>query len=144
MHFAVLFIDLDRFKDINDSMGHGAGDTVLIDVANRIRQVLRGSDTAARLGGDEFVIVCEGLASPEEATVVAERVGRALAIDVDGGRIQVTASIGISTGNVDGDPDRLLAEADAAMYLAKDNGGHSYALAGQSSKALSIGSSPDL
>jgi diguanylate cyclase (GGDEF)-like protein/PAS domain S-box-containing protein len=131
LYLAVLFIDLDHFKEINDLMGHRVGDEVLIDVAHRIRRVLRDSDTAARLGGDEFVIVCEGLASPDEASVVAQRVGRALAIVVrrHPRRMTVTASIGIATGNVDHDLDRLLAEADAAMYAAKRRRRHRYEMA---------------
>lgn len=128
-HVAVLFLDLDDFKDVNDSLGHVAGDHVLIEVAARLRGCLRETDTAARLGGDEFVVVCEGLNDPREADLVADRIDRALAVPltVGGTQVQVTVSVGIVTaagGTVP--PEDLLRDADTAMYRAKTNGKDRY------------------
>jgi diguanylate cyclase (GGDEF)-like protein/PAS domain S-box-containing protein len=128
-HLAVLFLDIDNFKDINDSLGHLAGDRVLIEVATRLRGCLRVSDTAARLGGDEFVVVCEALTDAHEANVLAERIDRALAapLTVSGSQLQVTASIGITTSSgADTPPAELLSGADTAMYRAKANGKDRY------------------
>jgi diguanylate cyclase (GGDEF)-like protein len=112
---AVLFLDLDGFKAINDTLGHAAGDQFLVEVADRLRGVLRGGDTAARLGGDEFVVLCEDVAGVDEARRIAERV----VDEVPGG-----VSVGVALA-VDGteDPDALIREADAAMYVAKRSGG---------------------
>jgi diguanylate cyclase (GGDEF)-like protein len=121
---AVLFMDLDGFKTINDSLGHGAGDELLIAVADRLRTCLRGSDTAARLGGDEFAILLEDT-DERGAGLAAERVLNSLRAPfvLQGKEVFVTASIGIaanSTGREDA--DELLRNADAAMYVAKSNG----------------------
>ena len=123
-HVAVLFLDLDDFKEVNDSLGHVTGDQVLIEVADRLRSCLRETDTAARLGGDEFVVVCEGLGDPDEAVLVADRIDRALAIPLtaSGTRIHVTASVGIATAGGATHPEDLLRDADTAMYEAKSNG----------------------
>ena len=123
-YVAVLFLDLDDFKEVNDSLGHKTGDQVLIDVAGRLRGCLRETDTAARLGGDEFVVVCEGLADPSEASLVADRIDRALAIPLTAGatEIHVTASVGIATAGAAAYPEDLLRDADTAMYEAKTNG----------------------
>jgi diguanylate cyclase (GGDEF)-like protein len=123
---AVLFLDIDRLKWVNDSLGHAAGDQLLVDVAGRLKGVLRPGDTVARFGGDEFVVLCEELANPGEAMCVAERLREALAtpFHLRGREICLTASIGIalaSTSTHD-TPDALLRDADAAMYRAKERG----------------------
>jgi diguanylate cyclase (GGDEF)-like protein len=120
----VLFIDLDRFKLINDGRGHDAGDKLLVTVANRLRQVVRAGDVVARFGGDEFVVVCEDQTAAFEAALVAERITEALRepVVVDGQEIFLSASIGIAVANGTCSPDSLLRDADAAMYRAKDRG----------------------
>ncbi len=120
---ALLFIDLDQFKLVNDALGHGAGDELLAEVAARLGVAARSHDTVARLGGDEFVILCEGLADEDEATSIARRVTAQLAdgFQVDGSTLFVSASIGVATSPVDG-PEDLLRNADAAMYRAKQLG----------------------
>jgi diguanylate cyclase (GGDEF)-like protein len=129
---AVLFIDLDRFKDLNDSLGHSAGDELLRVVASRIDADLRPGDTVARFGGDEFVALCEDLAGPEAAFDVAERVRSAVAqpIELAAGEVTITASIGIALPDR---PDRtaeaILQAADRAMYEAKAAGRDSARLA---------------
>ena len=122
---AVLFLDLDDFKEINDSMGHAAGDSLLMQAAERLRACLRAGDTAARLGGDEFAVLLEGCTeSGEDATQVAERIGSAFArpFALDDREAFSSASIGIavSTGVEAGED--LLRNADLAMYLAKRRG----------------------
>lgn len=123
--FAVLFIDVDDFKTVNDTYGHAAGDRLLIDLARRIRSVLRAGDSAARLGGDEFLALLDGVTGEDEALHIANRL-----LDVvsaaDAGRLdrpRVTVSIGVvvSTGR-DWTPDEIVAAADAAMYDAKHGG----------------------
>lgn len=124
-YVAVLFLDLDDFKDVNDSLGHVAGDHVLMEIAARLRGCLRETDTAARRGGDEFVVVCEGLSDPCAADLVADRIDRALAVPltVGGTQVQVTASVGVATAaGAAAHPESLLREADTAMYRAKTNG----------------------
>ena len=125
---AVLFLDLDRFKVVNDSLGHAAGDRLLVAVAGRLAAGLRPGDTASRLGGDEFTILLEGLDGPEDAAVIAERLGAALAapVPLEGHAVHVTASVGIAfSAGGDADADALLRRADAAMYRAKRRGrGH--------------------
>ena len=121
----VLFLDLDRFKTINDSLGHGVGDGLLEAVSVRIQQCVREGDTVARLGGDEFVVVLRDLESANHAMAVAEKIGEALArtFRVQANDLHVTASIGISIYPADAtDTDALLKHADAAMYHAKDAG----------------------
>lgn len=123
---ALLFIDLDRFKAVNDNFGHATGDHLLIAVAERVTQALRDSDTAARLGGDEFVVLAEDLESEKEALAVAERVLHALQapLRVGATEVSVLASVGVSVSNApDTDPEDLLREADIAMYRAKSAGG---------------------
>ncbi len=125
---AVLFLDLDRFKTVNDSLGHVAGDELLCAVAERISDCMRAADTAARLGGDEFAVLLEDLTSTREAVRVAERIIGALAapVMVGGREVCVGASIGIATGT-HGAQD-LLRHADVAMYRAKAEGRGRYAL----------------
>ncbi len=120
--FAVLFLDLDRFKVINDSMGHLAGDDLLITIARRLEECLRPTDTVARLGGDEFTILLEEMAHAEDAIVVAERVQQALGqpFVLNNQEVFVSASIGIVPGEPGYErPDELLRNADLAMYRAK-------------------------
>jgi diguanylate cyclase (GGDEF)-like protein/PAS domain S-box-containing protein len=121
---AVLFIDLDRFKAVNDALGHDAGDDLLRAVADRLSSVLRDDDVVARLGGDEFVVLCPGLGDEAEASLTAGRLLSVLSdtpVEVRGHRIPITASVGITvlTGAPDRHPEGLLREADAAMYRAK-------------------------
>lgn len=122
--FAVLFLDLDRFKQINDSLGHAVGDRVLIEVARRLTECLRQIDTAARLGGDEFVLLLNQI-DGAGAEVVARRTLESLLqpIVVDGMNFSVTCSIGIAMYPDDGDGmEELLKNADSAMYSAKERG----------------------
>lgn len=123
-YLAVLFLDLDDFKEINDSLGHVAGDQVLIEVTARLRACLRSGDTAARPGGDEFVVICEELGDPAEAIVVADRITQALKppVIVAGTRVRVSASIGIITDDGTASVEELLRGADTAMYRAKRDG----------------------
>ena len=124
---AVLFIDLDRFKAVNDELGHDVGDDLLRAVAERFSSVLRPRDVVARLGGDEFVVLCPDLSTPEQGAEVARRLLEALTaepVDVRGRSIPITASVGVtvSSGGPDHHPEGLLREADAAMYRAKSLG----------------------
>ena len=122
---AVLFLDLDDFKEINDSLGHAAGDSLLMQGADRLRACLRAGDTAARLGGDEFAVLLEGCQdSGEEAMQVAERIANAFArpFELDEREAFSTASIGIAISSGSEAGDDLLRNADLAMYLAKKRG----------------------
>ena len=122
---AVLFIDLDRFKLINDSLGHAAGDTLLIDVANRLRGAVRNSDVVARLGGDEFVVLLNEITEIQQVATVAGNLLTALSnpLELNGQECHVTASIGIAIYPDDGaDEHTLTKHADMAMYLAKSEG----------------------
>jgi diguanylate cyclase (GGDEF)-like protein/PAS domain S-box-containing protein len=128
---ALLFIDLDRFKAINDNLGHAVGDHLLISVAERLAEMLRDSDTVARLGGDEFVILAEDLDSDAEALAVAERVLHALEepFQVGSAEVSMLASVGVSISHdPEAEPEDLLREADVAMYRAKGAGGHNLEL----------------
>jgi diguanylate cyclase (GGDEF)-like protein/PAS domain S-box-containing protein len=127
--FAVLYIDLDRFKTINDSLGHHIGDQVLIQAALRLRQLVRRSDTVARLGGDEFVLLLEDLAGVEEAAQLADKVIDALRVPftVNDVALHVGCSVGITVYPEDGrDAVSLLKNADAAMYKVKELGRDGY------------------
>jgi diguanylate cyclase (GGDEF)-like protein len=122
---AVLFIDLDRFKLINDSLGHAAGDALLIEMAARLRSVLRASDVVARMGGDEFMILLNEVTENGQAATIAESVLSALCgtLLLNGHECRVTASIGIAMYPDDGvDEETLMKNADSAMYLAKADG----------------------
>jgi diguanylate cyclase (GGDEF)-like protein/PAS domain S-box-containing protein len=124
---ALLFVDLDRFKTINDSLGHALGDRLLVAVAERLETTMRDSDTVARLGGDEFVILAEDLQSDAEAVSVAERLLHALEepFVVGSAEVSMLASVGVSVSHdPEADPEALLREADVAMYRAKRAGGY--------------------
>ncbi len=121
---AVLFLDLDHFKIVNDTLGHAAGDALLTTVAGRITAALRTSDTIARLGGDEFAVLLEDMLEPSDAEAAALRIQQALErpIVIDDREVYVRASIGIAHAHESHDVDDLLADADAAMYGAKQAG----------------------
>jgi diguanylate cyclase (GGDEF)-like protein/PAS domain S-box-containing protein len=129
---AVIFLDLDDFKAVNDSLGHAAGDEVLIEVAKRLATAVRVSDTAARFGGDEFAILLEDVSGAQEAADTAERILAELArpLALERKEIVVRGSIGISltAGETVGDAEELLRNADAAMYIAKRDGKGGYRL----------------
>lgn len=129
---ALLFLDLDDFKAVNDSLGHHVGDEYLIQVGKRLAGTLRGSDTAARLGGDEFVVLCEDLSDPAEAGVLADRIQQTLAVEIclKGERVSASASIGVAIGRPGSTPETLLRDADAAMYAAKRDGGRRWCFCG--------------
>jgi diguanylate cyclase (GGDEF)-like protein/PAS domain S-box-containing protein len=120
----VMFCDLDRFKAVNDSMGHEAGDAVLVTVADRLRAAVRPGDTVARLGGDEFVVVAEGVSAVEDQSALAARVQAVLdqPIQLGGREVRSGASIGVAVAGPEADARSVLREADAAMYRAKARG----------------------
>ncbi|PPS43196.1 bifunctional diguanylate cyclase/phosphodiesterase [Chroococcidiopsis sp. TS-821] len=123
--FAVLFLDLDRFKVINDSLGHLLGDKLLIAIATRLQECLRPTDTVARLGGDEFTILLDGIQDASDTIRVAERIEQALTspFEIEDQQIFTSASIGIALSSTDYDqPEALLRNADIAMYRAKNQG----------------------
>ncbi len=121
---AVLFMDVDGFKVVNDSLGHRAGDLLLVVVSQRLRRCLRPEDTLARFGGDEFVVLLENVSGPEQALRVAERIAEELKrpFAVDGRELFVSVSVGIAVGAALGDPEDLVRDADTAMYRAKEEG----------------------
>lgn len=132
-HPALMFVDLDNFKQINDTWGHDTGDRVLKLMADRLRQVLRGHDVLARLGGDEFVVLVQNIGSHERAGRVAEKLLLAAQtpVEVDGLSLEVTLSIGVSLYPHHGRDQRaLMKSADLAMYQAKEQGRNTWALAG--------------
>jgi diguanylate cyclase (GGDEF)-like protein len=120
--FAILLLDLDGFKAVNDTLGHAAGDTLLVEVARRLTGLLRASDTVARLGGDEFVVLLDGMVDASWQAVVCDNIRAAITAPfvLDGHLVEVGVSIGVavSTGDT-AEPDQLMREADAAMYRAK-------------------------
>jgi len=126
----VLFIDLDDFKIVNDTLGHAVGDELLKVVAERISGALRADDTAARLGGDEFAVLLEGVGDTEDAQMVASRITEALRLPLTlaGQDVRVGASIGIAPATDDTTSDELLRNADLAMYMAKAQGKGSFQL----------------
>lgn len=127
---AILFIDLDRFKQINDTLGHDVGDKLLIDVANRLKECVREEDTVARLGGDEFVVVLEDIQQIADVEIVAKKIINSLSAPciVNEDELYTTPSIGISIYPNDNlKISELLKKADTAMYVAKGKGGNTYA-----------------
>jgi len=132
---AVLFLDLDRFKHVNDSRGHETGDKLLKTVAQRLRSTMRADDLVVRMGGDEFVVVMRGIKSTEQVKDAAARINRALSAPmvVDGRTLVTTVSIGVALYPYDGaDMGELLRHSDTAMYQAKDRGRNNYQLFSQS------------
>lgn len=130
--FALMFVDLDRFKAVNDSLGHRAGDQLLVEVARRLRQGVRATDTAGRLAGDEFLVLLEDVHTTEEVMAVAEKIRRAVQqpVRLDGQLVQVGASIGLALYPEHGrTPEELLKQADAAMYKVKADGRDGFRLA---------------
>jgi len=128
---ALLFLDLDRFKAVNDTLGHLAGDELLIEVAGRLKKSVRRSDTIARLGGDEFTVILEGLEDPIDAEVVCAKILKSLSepVQIRNQEIYVTTSIGVTFFPADDvDINGLLRNADAAMYRAKEEGRNRYNL----------------
>jgi diguanylate cyclase (GGDEF)-like protein len=121
---AVMVIDLDLFKEVNDRFGHAAGDEVLQAVANRMHATLRSGDTLARLGGDEFAVLCEDASHPEEICAIARRLLAAIAtpVAVSEGTVSVEGSIGVAFATCGDHPDAVLRHADRAMYSAKRRG----------------------
>ena len=126
---AVLYLDIDHFKQINDSLGHAAGDAILVEFAKRLAATVRVTDTVARLAGDEFVIVLEGLHAAEESVGVAKKILAAMAAPFMCASItrQVATSIGIAYARPDETPDELLERGDKGLYLAKAKGRGCYA-----------------
>jgi diguanylate cyclase (GGDEF)-like protein len=127
---AVLLVDVDRFKHVNDSLGHPVGDQLLVQLAKRLRAGVRGGDTLARMGGDEFVIVAERVHDTEHALEIAERIAKAWSTPLQLGdrSMHVAASVGVAVSSPGTSADELLASADAAMYRAKEQGGARSAL----------------
>ena len=122
---AVLYLDLDHFKNVNDGLGHPAGDKLLQAAAERLRKCLRDCDMAARFGGDEFAVLQIGLAGPHEAGTLAERIVTLLSepYDIDGQLVEIGASVGIALAPIDGETaEQLLGNADIALYQAKEDG----------------------
>jgi diguanylate cyclase (GGDEF)-like protein/PAS domain S-box-containing protein len=123
--FAVIFIDLDRFKIVNDNLGHDMGDELLVGLSIRLERCLRSTDTIARLSGDEFAILMDGISCPEDAINVAERIHNSLKepFDLNGHNFYTSASIGIAYSSIGYDkPEDIIRDADTAMYRAKANG----------------------
>jgi diguanylate cyclase (GGDEF)-like protein/PAS domain S-box-containing protein len=126
---AVLFVDIDRFKIVNDTLGHTAGDRMLQECARRLKDCLRGSDTVARLGGDEFVVMVEDFSGPRDAIAVAQKILTSLSrpLVLEAQELNPSASIGIAIAPDDGaDVEMLLKNADIAMYRAKEQGRNNY------------------
>ena len=130
-HVAVVFLDLDRFKDVNDTLGHSLGDEILKVIAIRLKAALRQDDSIARMGGDEFTLLLENLKSTNDAAKIAQKILDLIAqpMRVDDNELFITASVGVAVFPSDGDtPDALLKNADQAMYRAKDSGRNLYHL----------------
>ena len=137
----VLFVDLDGFKQVNDSLGHAAGDRLLVEAGDRIRHALRAGDTVSRFGGDEFTVLGATLDNRHDAAQLAQRVARTLGapFTLAGHQLSFTCSIGITfTFDRASDPDALVHDADLAMYRAKERGGACYEIFGQSLRARTV------
>jgi diguanylate cyclase (GGDEF)-like protein/PAS domain S-box-containing protein len=138
----VIHLDVDRFKVINDSLGHPAGDQLLLAMAERLTGLVRPGDTLARIGGDEFIVLCEGLSGEAEAVAVTDRICAAMGEPLawDGGQVVVTVSAGIAlAASASIDPDSLLRDADAAMHRAKSDGRARSAVFAETMRASVIG-----
>jgi diguanylate cyclase (GGDEF)-like protein/PAS domain S-box-containing protein len=138
---AVLFLDLDQFKVVNDTLGHAVGDRLLIEIAGRLRQTVRESDTVARVGGDEFTFLLPGVDRAEDAGRTAQKILDAVSrpLEIDGYPLYVTTSIGISLYPADGEePEALLSNADIAMYRAKELGRNNFQLSNPAMNAKSV------
>jgi diguanylate cyclase (GGDEF)-like protein len=134
---ALLFLDLDRFKLVNDTLGHDAGDELLVQTAGLLRAAVRPEDTVARLGGDEFVVLCEDLADTAAVEALARRVAAALhrPVWLGGREVFLSASVGVVPATAERPVAELLRDADAAMYQAKEQGRGRYALLDQTARA---------
>ncbi len=140
---AVLYCDLDRFKVVNDSLGHSVGDALLQAVARRLHRAVRGTDLVARLGGDEFAVLADELRDPDDAVVVARKLAASLEepIEVERHRLHITASVGIalwSPGDDSCAPESLMRDADVAMYRAKANGTSGHELFDEELRHLAV------
>jgi diguanylate cyclase (GGDEF)-like protein/PAS domain S-box-containing protein len=138
---AVLFLDLDQFKVVNDTLGHAAGDRLLIEIAGRLQQAVRGSDTVARVGGDEFTFLVPDIDRAADVARIAQKILDAVArpLEIDGHRLFITTSIGISLFPADGEEaEALLTSADIAMYRAKDQGRNGFQLSSPAMNAKSV------
>jgi diguanylate cyclase (GGDEF)-like protein/PAS domain S-box-containing protein len=138
---AVFYLDVDRFKVINDSLGHEVGDQVLVETAARLQQLVRDSDTLARLGGDEFVLLVEDLEEHEEVSAIAQRIGEALALPLilPELTVSVSTSIGIAIAGRGADAVGLLRDADTAMYRAKEQGRARFAVFDEHLRSRAVG-----
>jgi diguanylate cyclase (GGDEF)-like protein len=133
LYFAVLYLDLDRFKNVNDTLGHQAGDELLVEITRRLERCVRPSDTLARFGGDEFAVLLEDIASSADATAVAERIHDELTapIVVHGHEVRSSVSLGIALASAGYErPEDMLRDADTAMYRAKADGRARHQVAG--------------
>jgi diguanylate cyclase (GGDEF)-like protein/PAS domain S-box-containing protein len=138
---AVLFIDVDRFKEINDGISHAAGDVVLTSIADRLRGSMRPTDLIGRLGGDEFAAILTDLQQITDATETAERLREDISRDpfeADGTQVMVSVSIGIATSRRDSTPAKMLSEADAAVYQAKGAGRNRWEIAGEAMRSEAV------
>ncbi|HEY0514593.1 MAG TPA: EAL domain-containing protein [Thermoanaerobaculia bacterium] len=138
---AVLFLDLDQFKVVNDTLGHAAGDRLLVEIAGRLQETVRASDTVARVGGDEFTFLLTGVAGGADAARAAQKILEAVSrpLEIDGHRLYVTTSLGISLFPDDGEAaESLLSNADIAMYRAKDLGRNGFQLSSPGMNAKSV------
>jgi diguanylate cyclase (GGDEF)-like protein/PAS domain S-box-containing protein len=143
--FAVMILDLDYFKDVNDTLGHGVGDQLLQAVGRRLKDLLRKNDTVARMGGDEFLLLLLEIARVEAVAKIAQKILKAVRepFVIDGHRLEITTSIGIATYPKDGkDGDALMTHADNAMYRAKKEGRDSYHLYRLTKEIVRSASSP--
>jgi diguanylate cyclase (GGDEF)-like protein/PAS domain S-box-containing protein len=130
-HLAVLFVDLDNFKPVNDTHGHAAGDAVLVEVAERLRSNVRRDDVVARIGGDEFVLALPNVRNQADAEIVAAKVHRVMAepIEYEGNSLRITVSLGLTMAQPGESADETLKRADAALYHAKESGRNRWAIA---------------
>ncbi len=121
---ALLFVDLDHFKVVNDSLGHHAGDQVLVAVADRLSELVRPDDVVARFGGDEFVILCAPVTSADQTVNLADRIRQLVSggVEIDGEQVHVSVSVGVVMGDGSTSPEAMLRDADSAMYAAKNEG----------------------